>query len=128
MGTHYTKEFREEAVKLVLESQSSVKQIAKDLGVNTWTLRGWVKAHREKAGASEPRGSETLEEENRRIKRELCVLRQERDLLKKRRRTSRKSSCEVRLHGCSYRRVSYEAYVPCAGSLKERLLRLADTA
>lgn len=83
MGTHYTKEFRKEAVQLVLESKSSVKQIAKDLGVNTWTLRGWVKDHREKSGSSEPRGSETFEEENRRLKRELALLRQERDLLKK---------------------------------------------
>ena len=83
MGTHYTKEFREEAVRLVLESRSSVAQVALDLGVNTWTLRGWVKKYHEGIRASEPRRPETLEEENHRLKRELSILRQERDILKK---------------------------------------------
>jgi transposase len=83
MVTRYSEEFRDESVRLVIESKSSVAQIAKDLGVSTWTLRGWVKKHRERIGAKEPRRPETLEEENRRLRRELAVLRQERDLLKK---------------------------------------------
>ncbi len=101
MASHYSEEFREEAVRLVLESKSSIPQIARDLGVSVWTLRDWVKKHQAKAGVSSPQRPETLEEENRRLKRELAVLRQEREILKKRRRTSRRSSCEVRLHGCS---------------------------
>ena len=83
MATRYTEEFREEAVRLVLESKSSLSEVAKDLGVNTWTLRGWVKKYREEVRAHAPRRPETLEEENRRLKRELAVLRQERDILKK---------------------------------------------
>jgi transposase len=83
MVTRYSEEFRDESVRLVIESKSSVAQIAKDLGVSTWTLRGWVKKHRERIGANELRRPETLEEENRRLRRELAVLRQERDLLKK---------------------------------------------
>jgi len=71
------------AVRLVSDSNSSVAQIASDLGMNVWTLRDWVQKHREKAIGSDGRRPETLEEENRRLKRELCVLRQERDLLKK---------------------------------------------
>lgn len=83
MNIKYTKEFREEAVRLALDSTSTVAQVAKDLGVKTWTLRGWIKDHREKTGASSPGKPESLEEENRRLKRELAILRQERDLLKK---------------------------------------------
>jgi transposase len=83
MAIHYTEEFREEAVRLVLESKSTVAQVAEDLGVKTWTLRGWVKKYRESTRASEPRRPETIEEENRRLKRELSILRQERDILKK---------------------------------------------
>lgn len=83
MATRYTEEFREEAVQLVLESKSSLAEVAEDLGVNTWTLRGWVKKRRDQAKAQSPRRPETLEEENRRLKRELAVLRQERDILKK---------------------------------------------
>lgn len=82
MATQYNEEFREEAVRLVLESKSSLPQIATDLGVNTWTLKGWVKKRRAAAQAGKPR-LETFEEENRRLRRELGVLRQERDLLKK---------------------------------------------
>lgn len=83
MATHYTEEFREEAVRLVLESKNSLAQIAEDLGVNTWTLRGWVKKYRESVRRNEPPKPETLEEENRRLKREMSILRQERDILKK---------------------------------------------
>ena len=83
MATRYAEEFREEAVQLVLESKSSLAKVAEDLGVNTWTLRGWVKKYREEARNLLPRRPETLEEENRRLKRELAVLRQERDILKK---------------------------------------------
>ena len=83
MATQYTAEFRLEAVRLVLESERSVPEVAKDLGVNTWTLRGWIQRHRDKQGTSEPRRPETLEEENRRLKRENSILRQERDILKK---------------------------------------------
>lgn len=83
MAADYTEEFREEAVRLVLESRSTLAEVAGDLGVNTWTLRGWVKKYREGLRAKGPRRPETLEEENCRLKRELGVLRQERDILKK---------------------------------------------
>ena len=84
MATHYTEEFRSDAVRLVLESKKSVPEVANDLGVNTWNgLRGWMQKHRDKQGVVEPRRSETLEEENRRLKREVTILRQERDILKK---------------------------------------------
>ena len=83
MGMRYSDEFRDEAVRVVLDSKSSVARIAEDLGINAWTLRDWVQKHRERAVGSDGRRPETLEEENRRLKRELCVLRQERDLLKK---------------------------------------------
>lgn len=83
MTNRYSEEFRDEAARLVLESKSSIPQVARDLGVNVWTLRDWVKRHREMAGVITPRRPETLEEENRRLKRELAVLRQERDILKK---------------------------------------------
>lgn len=83
MGMRYSDEFRDEAVRLVLDSKSSVARIAADLGINAWTLRDWVQKRREQTVGSDGRRPETLEEENRRLKREMCVLRQERDLLKK---------------------------------------------
>jgi len=83
MGTAYSDEVREEAVRLVLESKASLPEVAEDLGVSQWTLRGWVNKHRQRAGTSSPARTESVEEENRRLKRELAVLRQEREILKK---------------------------------------------
>lgn len=80
----YSGEFREEAVKLVIEGKRSQAQVARELGVNIWTLRDWARKWR-LAHLGEPRaaGIESLEEENKRLKRELAILKQERDLLKK---------------------------------------------
>jgi transposase len=83
MSRQYTDEFREEAVGLVLESKSSITEVARDLGVSAWTLRGWVNKYRQRSRLGQPRRAETVEEENRRLKRELAMLRQERDILKK---------------------------------------------
>ena len=83
MTRQYSEEFREESARLALDNSSSVAQVARDLGVSVWTLRGWVKKYRQKSRAGEVRRAETVEEENRRLKRELCILRQERDILKK---------------------------------------------
>ena len=83
MTSRYSKEFRDEAVRLVLESETSAAQVARDLGVNLWTLRDWLRAQRKRDAGSSPARPETLEEENRRLKRELAVLKQEREILKK---------------------------------------------
>lgn len=77
MAKQYTKEFREEAVRLALEGKESRAEIARDLGVSVWTLGEWVKKHKEKAGESRPRRTETLEEENRRLRHDLARLKME---------------------------------------------------
>lgn len=62
MATHYTQEFQEEAVRLVLESKSCLTEMARDLGANTWTLRGWVKKYKDKTRENAPPRVEPLEE------------------------------------------------------------------
>ncbi len=81
--TKYSEEFRDESVRLVLESEKTVAEVARDLGVSVWTLRGWIQKRREADRSSVPRRPETLEEEVRRLRRENAVLRQEREILKK---------------------------------------------
>ena len=83
MTRRYGKEFRDEAVRLVIETESSIPAIARDLGVSVWTLRDWVNKHKDETGMGRPVRTETLEEENSRLKRELSVLKQEREILKK---------------------------------------------
>lgn len=42
-GKRYTREFKAEAVRQVLERGASVKQVATRLGVSTWSLHRWVR-------------------------------------------------------------------------------------
>lgn len=81
----YTKEFRLEAVQLVQASGKSQAQIARDLGVADSTLSHWCKQMTEHGSDAFPgKGHQTpQEEEIRHLKRELEVVRQERDVLKK---------------------------------------------
>lgn len=41
-NSKYTKEFRDETVELVFNSEKSAIQIAKDLGINEKTLYNWL--------------------------------------------------------------------------------------
>src|SRR5690242_12162827 len=81
----YPKEFKVEAVRLVQAGQKSQDQIARDLGVADSTLSTWRKELEEHGTNAFPgSGHQTpLEEENLQLKREVEVLRQERDILKK---------------------------------------------
>jgi transposase len=82
----YTKEFRLEAVRLVTESGLSSGEAATRLSLPKSTLENWVRAFR--TGKLESIGSAhkpltEVEVELARVKRELTLVRMERDILKK---------------------------------------------
>jgi transposase len=81
----FTREFKLEAVQLVQKSRKSQAQIARDLGIADSTLHHWRKEFAEAGDQAFPgSGHQTAQEEEvRRLKRELEVTRQERDILKK---------------------------------------------
>lgn len=79
----YSEEFRQECVRLALEAGRPVKEVARELGLNVWTLREWVQKHRQQQKGETPPVAETLEQEVRRLRREVAMLRQEREILKK---------------------------------------------
>ena len=82
----YTKELREEAVKLVTEGGMSIPEVGRRLSVAASTIRYWVKANREgklKEVGKQQRPLTEIEMELARIKRELAEARMERDILKK---------------------------------------------
>jgi transposase len=81
----YTKEFKEEAVKLVQSSGKPAAQVARELGISDSALYLWQKQLAEKGPDAFPgTGHQSAQEEEiRRLKRELEVTRQERDILKK---------------------------------------------
>lgn len=82
----YTKEFREEAVKMITEGGMALPEVARRLSLPPSTLANWVKAH--KAGKLTDIGKNyrplsDMEIELARLKKELIEARMERDLLKK---------------------------------------------
>jgi transposase len=77
----FTKEFRDEAVRLVLTSGRRQTEIARDLGLGHSTLERWLSAARDRSATIA--SGETPEEELKRLRRENAVLRQEREILKK---------------------------------------------
>ena len=82
----YTKEFRQEAVKLVLEQKLSWAKAARQLSLPTSTLANWVKAYNAgKLGdiGKTYRPLTEIEIEMARMKKENAELRMERDILKK---------------------------------------------
>lgn len=81
----HSREFKLEAVKQVVEHGRSVSEVADGLGINRNLLTRW-KSQFEKDGAVAFPGNGRLteiEEENRRLRKELATARQERDILKK---------------------------------------------
>lgn len=80
---HHTDEFKAEAVELVERSGKSVAEIAEDLGINERTLYHWVAAHKPGKDNTNEVSEKDLSAENKRLRRELDIMRQERDILKK---------------------------------------------
>ena len=82
----YSLEFKQEAVRLVNSEEMSYAQVGNDLGVNKSTIRDWCRraASGELAGAgSKVPSNISAEEELVRLRREIRILREEREILKK---------------------------------------------
>ena len=80
----YTREYKIEAVRLTTAGGASVAQTARDLGINENTLHNWRRQFREwGAGPMADKEALSLAEENRRLRRDNVILREERDFLKK---------------------------------------------
>jgi transposase len=82
----YTREFRQEAVKLVIDEKLSLPEAARRLALAPSTLSYWLKAY--KAGklgeiGKAQRPLTEIEMELARIKKELAEVKMERDILKK---------------------------------------------
>lgn len=78
----FSEEFRREAVRLVRQSDKSVKALGAELGVSETTLRNWLRAS-PAGGPTAPGRVLSLEEQVRRLTRENERLREEREILKK---------------------------------------------
>jgi transposase len=79
----YTEEFKSDAVRAATTGDRSLTQVARDLGVNASVLQGWKQRLKASVGEAAGERQETLEEENRRLRRENASLREDREILKK---------------------------------------------
>ena len=81
----YTREFKEEAVRLAQTSGKPIAQVGRSLGISDTSIHQWRKEQAQHGKEAFPgSGHQTaLEEENRRLKRELERVQQEREILKK---------------------------------------------
>lgn len=80
----FTDEFKAGAVRLVLEQDQTVPQVARDLDLSESALRGWVDRARADRGRGKVGALTTEErEELTRLRKEVRVLREEREILKK---------------------------------------------
>jgi len=79
MARRYSEEFKQEAVRLYRSSGLGYRKVAEDLGVSAYALRMWV----QQAGADKGSVASSESEELKRLRREVKVLREEREILRK---------------------------------------------
>ena len=81
----YTEEFKREVLEMAASNEISVAQLARDLGIAPSLIYKWRERYRVdgESGDLKPNAEREAEAEIRRLQRELSVVKQERDILKK---------------------------------------------
>lgn len=79
----FTPEFKQEAVRQVVEQGRPVSQVARELSLRPEQLRIWKQQLVAQGAVALPSRVESAEDEVRRLRRELAVLRQEHEFLGK---------------------------------------------
>ena len=81
----YPEEFKREVLEMAGSREVSIAQLERDLGITPGLIYKWRERYRvdETNGELKPSVEREVEAEIRRLKRELSVVKQERDILKK---------------------------------------------
>ena len=79
----YSREFKQEAVRLAREEGQSLAAVARDLGIDQNSLRKWKRAEESHGERAFPGTGKSHDQELAQLRREVALLRQERDILKK---------------------------------------------
>lgn len=79
----YTEQFKAEVLRAVeTRGSRTIAEVAQSLGVPEHRIHDWKRAARERGTTTNDRG-ETMEQENRRLRRELAEVKKDRDVLVK---------------------------------------------
>ena len=81
MAKRYTHAFWRDAVRVALSKCLPRLQVSPDLGVGLSTLNKWVQRHQQNDLMSGPH--EDVDKDNTRLRKEIRLLREEREVLKK---------------------------------------------
>lgn len=80
-GRTFSQEFKDEAVRMVLDGSRPVAHVAKELGIHDTTLGNWVSAYKRRHGGVAPgpacdksERELQLERENRKLREEVAFL------------------------------------------------------
>jgi len=124
----FTPEFKEEAVRQVVDRGYSVAEVSARLGVSSHSLYKWVKAV--KPDKTEKQAAELIEAKSEilKLRAQLRRTEEERDILKKPRDTLPRSPSKVSLHQRAPTRVSDQEHVSCARRCPCGLLSMAAPA
>jgi transposase len=79
----YTLEFKQDAVKLVLEKGYTILEASSSLGISLSALNRWIKAERVGSGGSKSTLNLSEHDELIQLRKENARLKQEREILKK---------------------------------------------
>jgi transposase-like protein len=123
MGTsNYSDGFKRDAVQQIRVRGYPVREVSQRFGVSSHSLYKWLKLYGKPVAKSVGVDHEV---ENQRLKRELARVTEERDILKKQRRTSRASPNGVCLHPGASDQVPRQGHVPGVAGSRERVLCIA---
>ena len=78
----YPEEFKAEAVRLYKQTDKSMREVADDLGMSVNSLRNWLRCSETEADQPGDRPDDE-QEELQRLRKEVRILREEREILKK---------------------------------------------
>jgi len=85
MSEHYSPEYKMEVVKRIINTGETITGVAQELGINKYTVQGWVRSYRLSSEGAFP-GSGNLSPEDEKLKKlekENRALKEEIEILKK---------------------------------------------
>ncbi len=82
-GQHHTKEFKQSAVKMVLEEQLEASEVASRLDIPVSMLKRWIKNEERKNTSKDQESMKELLLSNKKLEEENKRLKMEREILKK---------------------------------------------
>lgn len=127
MGNYkkYSDEFKQEVLAMVASKERRVSQIERDLDITAGLIYKWQERYRVVGDQLQPSAERAEQAEIRRLKRELEVTRQERDILKKPSECSHGGNREpLPVHCGATSQLSGTTVMSGAGGIGQRFLRL----